>query len=567
MTDCCEVDNANRGGKVKNAEPFGRPDYAPKMMRLLIKLTLCFLAIVLVFSTSPYTTAYSQDPEGATQTNEQSFAIDQGTFEETEDSNQGSWLEDAIVHNMEGLDLDLIEDSGADSQEHFDQELAEEVTSLDNDDGVKTLTVNYNHEKIYGQPDPQSLEEIRDSLQNELNNELINNGFNAGDANVSVADRSPGECVGTYSYLVNCDISQQAAEQITIASNCTLTINKRPVRIIPNAASKTVGDDDPQLTEQISWNPQDGNYEPIEYTLTREYGEEVGSYRINVILLNGTKNYNVIYGYLPVFFTINPAFEQTIIPPQPFDPFAPEPTAPAQIFGRSQDSFLSPIVYTEPDTDANSLMPSTNTNSDAGTSETQVTANDQSTTESNPNAISSNQTAQPISSAQTPTTVMAPIANEEIIYDQSWATFNLFLALLGLIIAIGVLINYFTQRRHESVGDFRNGNGKQGMKVIGQVVTWAQDHGRSKRRPQYTKKRLWPRVLAFVPAVIGLIFFYITEDFTLPLGFVDQWTLWQAAILTFVILLAVVGLTAVTDSKKYQEMQTRRKNRTNVDGG
>ena len=141
--------------------------------------------------------------------------------------------------------------------------------------------------KIYGTPDP--------ILSYTVSPALVN-----GDSFTGNLSRVSGESVGTYSIIQN-NLSLSANYSLTFVEN-TITIIPLSITVTANAHSKSYGDTDPTLTYSVSPNLV-GN-DTFTGFISRNNGENVGSYDINQNTL--TLNSNYILSFVGNIFTINP---------------------------------------------------------------------------------------------------------------------------------------------------------------------------------------------------------------------------------------------------------------------
>ena len=109
------------------------------------------------------------------------------------------------------------------------------------------------------------------------------------------------ECkdAGTYSIEVEDKEGENATDHVRPCST-TFTINKRGLTITADAKSKTYGDDDPALTYNSSGLV---GTDAITGQLSRDAGENVGTYAINQNTLSASSNYTITY--IPANLTIN----------------------------------------------------------------------------------------------------------------------------------------------------------------------------------------------------------------------------------------------------------------------
>lgn len=85
------------------------------------------------------------------------------------------------------------------------------------------------------------------------------------------------------------------------------------------------------------------------------------------------------------------------------------------------------------------------------------------------------------------------------------------------------------------------------MLLIGYFVKTKNDKDEEEEEKRKLKKKGIIRILSTPVAVISLIAFILTEDITLPTGFVDKYTIWMAVIA--IVQTVVVALS----NKKYQD--------------
>ena len=132
--------------------------------------------------------------------------------------------------------------------------------------------------KVYGSSDPQLSVTI--------------SGLVSGDPESTIPyslSREEGEDVGTY--VISVTAESTANYSVSTAAG-TFTIDKAPVTVTANDVSKVYGSSDPKLTATISGLVSGDPESTIQYTLSREAGEDVGAYVISVTA-ESTKNYSV----------------------------------------------------------------------------------------------------------------------------------------------------------------------------------------------------------------------------------------------------------------------------------
>ena len=133
-----------------------------------------------------------------------------------------------------------------------------------------------------------------------------------------------------------------------------------------------------------------------------------------------------------------------------------------------------------------------------------------------------------------------PLANGEDIADNAtplaglgtgaWALINLILTIVTTLLSILLLIGYIGKKK-KALED-EDGN----------VVL--DENGKEVMEYEKNKKGLW-RLISIIPALIAIIAFIFTEDMTLPMIFVDKWT-----ILHVVIALVQVVVMVLCKKKK-----------------
>ena len=142
--------------------------------------------------------------------------------------------------------------------------------------------------KTYGDADPEFTATITGTI---IGDDTINYSFS----------RRIGENVDPNGYSIEIVLGENPNYSITTRRG-TLTINPAEIWIIPQDVEKTYGESDPQLTAVIQGRVVEGDV--INYTVSREQGENVGQYTISV---NPRGDINYSIGFTSATFTINPA--------------------------------------------------------------------------------------------------------------------------------------------------------------------------------------------------------------------------------------------------------------------
>jgi hypothetical protein len=134
--------------------------------------------------------------------------------------------------------------------------------------------------KTYGDADPSLIAQV------------INGTIVTGDVASGNLTRLTGENVG--SYQINQGTYTYGSNYAETYISADLTINKRAVEITADPKSKTYGDTDPTLTYQITSGSLAFS-DAFSGSLTRDAGEDVGSYAINQGSVALSSNYDLSY--------------------------------------------------------------------------------------------------------------------------------------------------------------------------------------------------------------------------------------------------------------------------------
>ena len=146
--------------------------------------------------------------------------------------------------------------------------------------------------KTYGDNDPTITYTITDGA-------LVNGDTSLG----GTIGRGYGEDAGTYNY--DDGYGWNSNYTVTVDKTNLFTINKKDIAVTADANSKTYGDGDPTLTWSATPSTMT-NGAPINLTgdLTRDAGEDVGTYNITQGTLSGGTNFNIV-SFTGATFTIN----------------------------------------------------------------------------------------------------------------------------------------------------------------------------------------------------------------------------------------------------------------------
>ena len=135
------------------------------------------------------------------------------------------------------------------------------------------------------------------------------------------------------------------------------------------------------------------------------------------------------------------------------------------------------------------------------------------------------------------TTVVEPAAPLAAPAIGHWALLNLILTILGILVALILLAMYLVNRKSEKEN------------------TQNQRYNTARNQAAYTSydksaKRLWPRIVSAVAAVVAIVLFILTEDMTLPMVFTDKWTIYHIVIIVILALFAIVAAVKVKSDEQ-----------------
>jgi uncharacterized repeat protein (TIGR02543 family) len=126
------------------------------------------------------------------------------------------------------------------------------------------------------------------------------------------------------------------------------------------------------------------------------------------------------------------------------------------------------------------------------------------------------------------TPIVPPIEHEE-----RWAVVNLVLSIVGAVLAVVVFVCTLL---------FKKAGKTEQKNVISKVVDGAGCGGQSRddvADEKFVQRRLLWLVTVVAFAVIGVVVFLFTEDLSLPIGWLDKWTIVNVAILTVEIVVTL----------------------------
>ena len=116
--------------------------------------------------------------------------------------------------------------------------------------------------------------------------------------------RTSGQDVGTYEISVNVNEGDNPNYQLTTGGS-QFTITRALAMVVADSVTKVYGEVDPLLTTSVGGLRNGDDLSVISYTISREAGEDAGTYAITLVGDAVQGNYNVTY--LPATFTITRA--------------------------------------------------------------------------------------------------------------------------------------------------------------------------------------------------------------------------------------------------------------------
>ncbi len=147
--------------------------------------------------------------------------------------------------------------------------------------GTRALTIKADAKsKTYGDADPS------------LTSQITSGALQFSDALSGSLTRVAGENVGTYAINVG-TLSAGSNYDVTYVSD-NLTIGTRAITVTADAKIKTYGDVDPALTYQLTTGVLQGA-DAFSGSLTRDAGDNVGTYSITQGTLDAGSNYSLTY--------------------------------------------------------------------------------------------------------------------------------------------------------------------------------------------------------------------------------------------------------------------------------
>jgi amino acid transporter len=124
----------------------------------------------------------------------------------------------------------------------------------------------------------------------------------------------------------------------------------------------------------------------------------------------------------------------------------------------------------------------------------------------------------PQAAAPEPETTKIPAEPTPLsVNDGSWALLNLMLTILTGLIMVALLILYFVKKRNEDEDE---------------------DDPDSEKK---IRKYLLIRLITVITTVCSVVLFFFTQDMTLPMAFIDMYTIWHIIFASITIIFAYLG--------------------------
>ena len=145
-----------------------------------------------------------------------------------------------------------------------------------------------------------------------------------------------------------------------------------------------------------------------------------------------------------------------------------------------------------------------------------------------------------------PTTTVDDTNPPKAAYDENrWALLNLIMMILTIITAVLGLVFYIRRRIKAHGQDSPEDDSETGDEGDGNGDTEDME------TPQQLRRKGLLRALMCVVAVVSLIVFILTEDMTLPMKWVDQWTIWMIIFFLIGAILAIISRKVTKQEEEY----------------
>lgn len=302
------------------------------------------------------------------------------------------------------------------------------------------------------------------------------------------------------------------------------------VNIAPSENMKTYGEVDPKLSANVN-----GAFGEVDYELVRQNGEDVNTYKINVNLGSNPNYANItssesefVINERPITLQAN-SYNKTV---GANDPNFGTRVVTGNIVGNDNLNYTVnrttgeaigeyPITITlgnNPNYDISTLN---------GVLNIEAAAIIPRTTGTTPAQRAFAATVDPAAGTPIQTAIESALGNpvEESVIDDnttplgtktpSWALLNLILAIGTSLMSILMLVLYF------------NGRNKEKELADGSL------------EKNKTKRKGLLRLISLIPAISSIVMFILTQNMSLPMIMVDNWTIWMAVIAGIQIALAI----------------------------
>jgi H+/gluconate symporter-like permease len=130
---------------------------------------------------------------------------------------------------------------------------------------------------------------------------------------------------------------------------------------------------------------------------------------------------------------------------------------------------------------------------------------------------------------------------------QTWALVNVILSIVGLILAITVLICILLKKKQKQKKEQDEQKEPKSQNSAERKEDEQADDEETKKQKQH--QTLW--ILSFILGIVGVVVFLLTENTSLPMGLVDQWTIVNAII--FIVEIIAIALLIFRRKKKNEK--------------
>jgi len=399
----------------------------------------------------------------------------------------------------------------------------------------------------------------------------VNNDFT-----FSGSDTAGGKDVGTYT--MNMDESQFKNNNNNF--NITFEVTDGSIEITPkdlivqaDNKTKVYGDNDPQLTATVTGLVAG---DTIDYTLSREAGEDVGRYTINVEEKTNASPFNL--GVASKIGNYNVTFKSGTLTITPATLTITTPSATKQFDGTALTATNATVKGLKRGDKITVNV--TGTRTQVGESRNTYTIRWGKTNADNYEIVENVGTLTitaappaPIPPAPVPPAPVPPAPvppapqpqpqpqpqpepptepiTEEITdpeegpagVQSQWALLNLILSIITCLLAIAMIILFIVGKKDEDEDE---------EKANAQAQARASGEGEEEEKK---RRRNGLKFLGLIPAVATVILFILTEDMTQPMVLTDKWT-----ILTAIFTLIGIVLVIVTRNRKKDDEDENKEN-------